>query len=162
MSTSTPVGDSARYQALRQFTGVLSNAAGSPTAAASAGQVIVGDAPAQVQAGDYLVGVVNRTSEVVVHHMLVRYILTDSPKPRDWPIIDVNLEPGKRVNLKFPDSCSDMEAYVVVSFIGPVDKATLFHTIPADGVMTPERSSQDNPDDPGPCSDVWPVTDPVG
>ena len=40
MSTSTPAGDSARDQLLRQFKSNLANAGSTPTAAASAGQAL--------------------------------------------------------------------------------------------------------------------------
>jgi hypothetical protein len=156
MSTSTPASDSARYQALRQFTGDLSNTAGSRTAAAPAR--FAGDPPAQVQTGDYLVDVVNQTGNAVLNHVVMRFILTGSPEIQEIPAIDVNLEQGEGLTFTLGGSCSALERYVVGSFIGPANNATVYHWIPEKGEMTPDRSSQDNPNDPGPCRDQWSFT----
>ena len=160
MSTSTPASDSARYETLRQFPRDLSKTAGSPTASAPAGFAV--DPPAEQQTGDYVVAFVNQTGETVLNHFAIRFILTGIPEVQEAARIDVNLQPGRRAGFIIPGRCSTLEAYVVASFIGPADNPTVYQQIPKAndprGPMTPERSSQDNPNDPGPCSDLLEFT----
>jgi hypothetical protein len=176
MSTSTPAGDSARDQALRQFESSLANAGSSPTAAASAERVLGGQGlalqtaettgvaslervgaesagqPEQQQA-QYLVGVENRTSGIVFSQIVVAFRCTGSPNDEGIQATDVR--PGRGV--AFPlCSCSDLQAYAVFVAVGGDEPVQV---IPPEGVMTAELASQLNPSDTDPCIDLWPFVD---
>jgi hypothetical protein len=174
MSTSTPAGDSVRDRALRQLTSNLANAGGSPTAAASAEQVLAGQgltlqaAEIAAVAGlervgaagtgqpetrqtDYLVGVENRTSSTVFSEIVVAFGRTGQ-EPQ--AIQATNVGPGR--GIAFPlGSCSALQGYIVFFAVGGNEAGQ----IPANGVMNAQLASQLNPADTDPCTDVWAVGD---
>ena len=177
MSTSTPAGDSARDQLLRQFKSNLANAGSTPTAAASAGQSLTtqgfalqaaesvavealervgaegGDQPEQRQTA-YLVVVGNVTRSTVFSQLIVAFARTGSQEPE--VIGTTNVGPGQGVEFNL-GSCSALQGYIVALSVGANDPVQIIPAPP--DVMTPQLAGQLNPADPGPCNDQWPIGD---
>jgi hypothetical protein len=161
---------------LRQFKSNLANARSSPTDAASVEKALAaqgfalqasgtarvedlervsveGPVQPRQQDGNYLVTVGNLTRDTVFSDVIVVLIRSGSPDPET--IAAPNVGPGQGVDFTL-GTCSALQAYIVGVTVGGGE---LQQIIPPEGVMTPQLASQVNPDDPGPCVDIWPIVD---
>jgi hypothetical protein len=177
VSTSTPASDSGRDRLLRQFKNNLANAGGSPTAGASGEQALAAQgfalrasrtagvqklervgAQGTVQPtppdSNYLITFGNLTSGTVFSQVIVVFACTGSPEPEAIGAPDVGPSRGIEFTVC---PCSALQAYIVGVSVGG-NQAVQIIPAPPD-VMTPQLASQVNPDDPGPCSDIWTIVD---